>query len=165
MQPSANPSPQQQQEVVEGGQLVPLPPRPSDLVAEWLGDGQPESGAIRTNLDLTGRSGVALMSRLLLDSAHDNFQMDGKEFTITGAMITAGRSYDTTTGEVKIWPRTAIPCLDGTHLVFNGIVAFRSVLALIVQLKPEEWKAGIKVRIHAKKSKPGGLMHRLEVLS
>lgn len=135
-----------------------------DLISDWIGDGEEEGHPIRTNMDLSGVRGMAIATKLLLESEHDNSKLDGQEFTITGVMITAGKSIDNQSGEIKIWPRTAILCKDGTHLVFGGIVALRSVLLLMAHLGPEEWLAGIKVKVHASKSKPGGVMHRLEVI-
>lgn len=156
-----------QQEVTERTEkMMPtvIEPEARDLIAEWLGEFAGDGTPVRHNLDLSTFEGVALMTKLLTDSPHQNATLNGKEFVVTACAISTGQTIDGKTGEQKLWPRTAIACQDGTHLVFGGIVAFRSALFMLASIKPERWRDGLKVRVHAKASGQGGIMHRLEVI-
>lgn len=153
------------------GHLVPASPtpvapaRPPDLISEWLGGDSASLGFLRCTYDLSSFEGVAIASRFAGDSEHDNKSINGKEFVATGLAISSWQQTDERTGEVTVRPRLCIGLKDGTHLAFTGMVALRSGLFLLAGIKPEQWQAGVKIKVHEVPVKRGNSGHRFEVIA
>ncbi len=136
-----------------------------DLLSQWLGGDSQSLGFLKCTYDLSTHEGVAIASRFQGDSAHDNGKIDGQEFTATGIAISSWQQTDDKTGEVSIRPRLCIGLSDGTHLAFTGMVALRSGLFLLAGIKPEQWRTGVKIRVHSVPVKRGNDGHRFEILA